>query len=133
MAHFAEVIDGVVNRVIVIEESQLDTGLWGSKENWIQCSYNTKGGIHYNPDTNEPDGGIPLRKNFPRQFWTYDKERDAFISPKPFPSWILNEDTCLWESPIPIPDPNSVDHIWLWIEDEQRWAKSLDGVTEYNG
>jgi len=133
MAHFAEVIDGVVNRVLVIEESQLDTELWGSKENWIQCSYNTRGGIHYNPDTNEPDGGIPLRKNFPLQFWTYDEARDAFIPPKPFDSWILNEDTCLWEAPIPIPDPNSVDHIWAWIEDEQRWAKSLDGVTEYNG
>lgn len=132
MAHFAEVINGVVNRVIVIEESQLDTGLWGSKENWIQCSYNTRGGIHYNPDTNEPDGGIPLRKNFPQQFWTYDEARDAFIPPKPFDSWILNEDTCLWEAPIPIPDIYSVDHIWAWIEDEQRWAKSLDGVTEHN-
>ncbi len=63
---------------------------------WKQTSYNTHGGVHNN-------GGTPLRKNHAGIGYIYDEDRDAFISPKPFKSWILNESTCLWESPIPYP------------------------------
>jgi hypothetical protein len=66
---------------------------------WIQTSYNTRGGIHYGPD-GKPDNGVPLRKNYAGVGFTYDKERDAFISAKPSDTCILNEETCLWEEVI---------------------------------
>ncbi len=67
---------------------------------WKQTSYNTYGGVHNN-------GGTPLRKNHAGIGYTYDEDRDAFIPKKPFNSWVLNEDTCLWESPIPYPQDNN--------------------------
>ena len=78
---------------------------------WKQTSYNTKGGIN-------SSGGIALRKNHAGIGYTYDENRDAFIPPKPFNSWILNEDTCLWESPIPMPQD---DNIYNWNEENQTW------------
>ena len=121
MSHFAEIIDYIVQRVIVIEQDMIETGLWGNPENWIQCSYNTRGGIHYTPNSNEPDNGIPLRKNFPNTSWSYDVVRDAFIPPKPYNSWVLNEDTCLWKSPIPI--PNTTNTGFVWNESLQQWVE----------
>jgi hypothetical protein len=83
---------------------------------WKQTSYNTHGGIHNN-------GGTPLRKNHAGIGYTYDETRDAFIPPKPFNSWVLNENTCLWESPIPKPnrDGLEVNQYWNWNEDNQSW------------
>jgi hypothetical protein len=78
---------------------------------WKQTSYNTFGGIHSN-------GGTPLRKNHASIGYTYDEDRDAFIPKKPFNSWILNEDTCLWESPIPYPQDGSM---YKWNEQNQSW------------
>ena len=78
---------------------------------WKQTSYNTIGGIHNN-------GGTPLRKNHAGIGYTYDEDRDAFIPPKPFNSWILNENTCLWESPIPYPQDNNR---YNWNEQNQSW------------
>jgi hypothetical protein len=78
---------------------------------WIQTSYNTHGGVHNN-------GGTPLRKNHAGIGYTYDEDRDAFIPKKPFNSWILNEDTCLWESPIPYPQD---DNIYKWNEQTLSW------------
>ncbi|SVD42628.1 uncharacterized protein METZ01_LOCUS395482, partial [marine metagenome] len=93
----------VVTRVIVAEQPVIDSGALGDPSNWIKTSYNTKGGVHYAPNSNEPDGGVALRKNYAGKGFTYDKDRDAFISPKPFESWILSEDTCCWEPPVPYP------------------------------
>ena len=119
MSHFAEVDENnIVVRVLVIEQDVIDSGLFGSSDKWIQTSYNTHGGIHYAPDSNDPDGGVALRKNYAGVGHTYDQTRDAFISPKPYPSWELNEDTCRWDSPIPYPDDGKE---YMWNEENQTW------------
>jgi hypothetical protein len=81
---------------------------------WKQTSYNTHGGIHNN-------GGTPFRKNHAGIGYTYDEDRDAFIPKKPYNSWILNEQTCLWESPIPVPSDASIDKRYSWNETTQNW------------
>lgn len=115
MAHFARVQDGIVTEVIVIEQDMIDTGLWGPVEEWVQTSYNTHGGIHAN-------GKTPLRKNFAGVGYTYDKGLDAFIPPKLFDSWILDEDTCQWKPPIECPQDGNV---YLWNEENQQWELSI--------
>jgi hypothetical protein len=91
MSHFAKVVNGVVTQVIVAEPEFFDTFVDTSPGEWIQTSYNTFAGQH-------PEGR-PLRKNFAGIGYTYDRERDAFISPKPEGDWVLNEETCQWEEP----------------------------------
>lgn len=88
-----------------------------------QTSYNTRGGVHYNPETNLPseDQSKAFRKNFAGIGYKYDADRDAFIPPKPFPSWVLNEDTCLWEAPVPMPEEESFKY--RWDEHGLQWVK----------
>ena len=112
MAHFAHVKDGIVDQVIVIDQETLNTGLWGDPAEWIQTSYNTHGGQH-------PEGR-PLRKNYAGLGYTYDAQRDAFIPPKPYPSWVLNEDTCLWSAPVAMPDDGK---IYTWDEATTAWVE----------
>jgi hypothetical protein len=81
---------------------------------WKQTSYNTHGGVHNN-------GGTPFRKNHAGIGYTYDEDRDAFIPKKPYNSWILNEQTCLWESPTPMPSDASIDKRYRWNEQIQNW------------
>lgn len=109
MAHFAKVVDGVVTEVIVAELEFIQT-LDGE---WIQTSYNTLGGVHTN-------GGTPLRKNYAGIGYTYDQTRDAFIPPKPFNSWTLNEESCLWDSPVPHPSDGKR---YTWNEDSLAWIE----------
>lgn len=92
MSHFAKINEnGIVEQVIVAEQDFINTGILGDPSTWIQTSYNTYGGLH-------PEGR-PLRKNYAGIGFTYDPVRDAFIPPQPEEgSWVLNEDTCLWES-----------------------------------
>ena len=78
---------------------------------WKQTSYNTIGGIH-------KLGGTPLRKNHAGIGYTYDEDKDAFIPPKPYPSWTLNETTCIWEAPVAYPDDGQ---IYNWNETIQNW------------
>ena len=119
MAHFAELDENnIVTRVIVAEQDFINSGAVGESSNWVQTSYNTRGGIHYTPNSNEPDDGIALRKNYAGTGFTYDSDRDAFYSEQPYPSWTLNEDTCQWESLVPYPDD---DKIYTWNEDKQSW------------
>ena len=125
MSHFAEIQweddtkkKGVVKRVLVVEQEYIDGGYLGDPSNWIQTSYNTRGGIHYAPNSGTPDDGIALRKNFARPNHTYDGERDAFISPKPFDSWSLDEDSCRWKAPISPPDDKSP---YEWNESTLSW------------
>ena len=113
MSHFAKVENGTVTEVIVIEQDVLDTGLWGDPASWVQTSYNTFGGQH-------KFGGTPLRKNYAGIGYSYDSERDAFIPPKPYASWTLNEDTCLWESPVAMPDDGKM---YSWDEDTLSWIE----------
>jgi len=85
---------------------------------WKQTSYNTHGGVH-------SSGGTPLRKNHAGIGYTYDEDRDAFIPKKPYNSWILNEQTCLWESPIPYPQDNNQ---YKWNEQNQSWDLIEDNI-----
>jgi hypothetical protein len=108
MSHFAKVENGIVTQVIVAEQDVIDSGLFGT--GWVQTSYNTHGGQHPN--------GTPLRKNYAGVGYTYDEQRDAFIPPKPFASWLLNEDTCLWNAPVAMPNDNAIYH---WNEETLAW------------
>jgi len=122
MAHYAKVLDGKVINVIVAESEFFDTFVDDTPGKWIQTSYNTRGGIHYNPETGEPseDQSKALRYNYASIDFTYDSEKDAFIPPQNFPSWTLNETTCLWEPPVPYPDDYGTI-IYIWDEDNQNW------------
>ncbi len=118
MAHFAKIQDGKVTKVIVAEPEFFDTFVDDSPGQWLQTSYNTRGGIHYDPETGEPDGGIALRKNFAGIGYDYNASLDAFIPPKPYDSWVLNEETCLWEPPTPYPDDGEM---YQWDESTTSW------------
>jgi len=112
MSHFARVnAQGVVEQVIVAEQDYIDS--LPDKTSWVQTSYNTYKGVHVL-------GGTPLRKNYAGVGFTYDSTRDAFISVKPFASWILNEDTCCWEAPIAIPDDGK---LYQWNEEQTNWVE----------
>lgn len=113
MAHFAKVFNGVVTQVIVAEPEFFETFVDSSPGEWIQTSYNTRGGVHLN-------GGTPLRKNYAGIGFTYDRERDAFIPPKPYASWVLNEDTCLWDAPVARPQDEKP---YRWDEKTTSWVE----------
>jgi hypothetical protein len=111
MAHYAKVQNGLVTQVIVAEAEFFETFVDDSPGEWIQTSYNTSGGVHL-------QGGTPLRKNYAGIGYSYDKTLDAFIPPKPFASWILDEDTCLWNAPVARPEGN-----YTWNEDTLSWIE----------
>lgn len=113
MAHFAKVVDNIVIQVIVAEPEFFETFVDTSPGEWIQTSYNTIGGKHLN-------NGTPLRKNYAGIGFTYDKNLDAFIPPKPYASWLLNEKTCLWESPVEFPKDGKE---YVWNEEKQEWVE----------
>lgn len=120
MAHFAKVNNGIVEQVIVAEPEFFDTFVDSSPGQWIQTSYNTRGGVHYNPETGEPsaDQSKALRKNYAGIGYSYDAQRDAFIPPKPYASWLLDEQTCLWNAPVPYPTDGGR---YTWNESTQAW------------
>ena len=121
MAHFAKLNND--NIVIDVQSVHNDTAtdeaagitflnnLYGTSDTWKQTSYNTKGNVH-------KLGGTPLRKNYAGIGFTYDEDKDAFIPPKDYPSWILNETTCLWEAPVTRPDDGKY---YIWNEDTTSW------------
>jgi hypothetical protein len=125
MSHFAKVGDGFVIDVIVADPEFFESFIDSSPGEWVQTSYNTKGGIHYNPETGEPsdDQSKALRKNYAGIGYTYDRVRDAFIPPQPFVSWVLNEDTCLWEAPVAYPGDGKS---YLWDESTTSWIEVPD-------
>jgi len=125
-AHFAQInSDNIVTQVLVVSDADqhrghdflaTDLGLGGT---WIQTSYNTRGGVH-------SSGGTPLRKNYAGIGYTYDSGRDAFIPPKPFASWVLDEGTCLWNAPVPYPTDGKM---YNWNEATTSWVVvSLSGT-----
>jgi hypothetical protein len=116
MAHFAKVVDGVVTQVIVAEPEFFQTFVDSSPGEWLQTSYNTHGGEH-------KLGGTPLRKNYAGIGFTYDRVKDAFIPPKPFASWVLNEDTCLWDAPVAMPNDGK---IYTWDEATTNWVERTE-------
>lgn len=122
MAHYAFLDENnIVTEVIVgVNENELIEGktpeVWYGEFRGQRClrtSYNTQAGVHLY-------GGTPFRKNYAGIGYSYDDARDAFIPPKPYPSWVLNEDSCLWEAPIPMPEGNLGD-LYIWNEQEQKW------------
>jgi len=127
MAHFAKLgSENTVEKVIVVHNNKLLVdgveseqpgvdflnNLYKTSDVWKQTSYNTQGGVH-------KLGGTPFRKNYAGIGYTYDEDRDAFIPPKPYPSWILNEDTCLWEAPVAFPDDGKN---YDWNEETAKWV-----------
>ena len=127
MAHFAKInTDNIVVNVVVINNGELLiddeeneqkginflNSLSNTNYNWKKTSYNTFGGVHLND-------GTPFRKNFAGIGFTYDSGKDAFIPPKPFNSWSLNETTCLWEAPVSLPEDDNKKY--RWNEENQSW------------
>lgn len=115
MGHFAKVLNGEVIQVIVAEPEFFNSFVDSSPGEWIQTSYNTKGGVYYVPNSNPPvpgDQAKALRKNYAGLGFTYNRELDAFVPPKPYASWILNEETCLWEAPTAMPDASTGTYSW---------------------
>ena len=119
MSHFAKVENGIVTEMIVAEQDLINSGAMGDANIWIQVSYNTRGGVHYSPETGIPDGGVALRKNYPGVGYVYDAQRDAFYLPKPFPSWTLDESTCYWNPPVPYPTDGAR---YEWDELNLKWT-----------
>jgi len=126
MAHFAK-IDNLGTVVFVTVGRQEDDGkelelCARTGDTYRQTSYNTRGGVHYDPNTGEPsaDQSKAFRKNYAGIGFTYDKDRDAFIPPKPFKSWVLDEFSCLWNAPVPMPTDGKMYH---WDEDTLSWVE----------
>lgn len=114
MSHFARVnAQGIVEQVIVAEQDFIDT--LPDASSWVQTSYNTHGGEH-------PEGR-PLRKNYAGIGYTYDAGRDAFIPPKPYSKWVLNETTCLWDAPTQYPNDGK---LYTWDDDAGNWVEVPD-------
>lgn len=117
MAHWAHLTNGIVDQVIVIDEETLALGHWGDPSEWKQTSYRTQGGQH--PEDK------PFRFNYAGLGYSYDATRDAFIPPKPFASWLLNETTCLWEAPTPMPTDGKM---YSWDEATTAWVEVTQGA-----
>jgi hypothetical protein len=125
MSHFAKVINGVVVEVNVADQEWVDAQ--PDKWAWVQTSYNMRGGVYYDSQTNMPHEDQTIiqgdpgreRKNYAGIGYRYDSARNAFIPPTPYPSWILNEETCLWDAPVPYPDDNKQ---YVWNETEREWT-----------
>jgi hypothetical protein len=129
MAHFALINENnVVNNIVVIDNEHEDYGqeylaeTLGFGGTWIQTSYNTRAGEHLN-------GGTPLRKNYAIIGGVYDPTRDAFYRTQPFPSWVLNEETCLWEAPVSRPEDES--KLWNWDEEAGNWVETTLENLQY--
>ena len=107
MSHFAEInSDSIVQRVIVAEQNFINSGAVGDSFNWVQTSYNGN-----------------FRKNYAGTGYTYDKSKDAFIAPQPYPSWTLVEATCQWEAPTAYPDDYKM---YTWDEDTTAWVEATE-------
>ena len=105
MAHYAKIENGIVTQVIVAEEEFFDTFVDTTPGTWLQTSYNNN-----------------IRKNFAGIGFTYDSTRDAFIAPQPYNSWTLDEDTCRWDAPTPLPEDGKT---YSWNEDTLSWVEQV--------
>ena len=107
MSHFAKIdSNNIVENVIVAEKDCINSGVVGDEFLWVQTSYNGN-----------------FRKNYAGVGYTYDTARDAFIPPQPYNSWLLNEDTCQWDSPVPYPTD---DLMYSWDEDTTSWVETVE-------
>lgn len=115
MSHFAKVVNNIVTEVIVAEPDFFDSFIDSSPGEWIQTSYNTFGNQH-------TLGGTPLRGNYAGIGFTYNQIKDVFYAPQPYPSWVLNEETWLWEAPTPYPQDSN---LYEWQEDTLSWVEKI--------
>jgi hypothetical protein len=130
MAQFAEINDqNIVQRVLVIDQAEIDTGNWGDPASWIQTSYNTRGGIYYTPNSDpyvpDPDQSKAFRKNFAGIGYMYlanGPEGEGFVPPSPYPSWVMNSFSYTWEAPVPMPVPNNPP-FYQWDEATLSWVE----------
>ena len=132
MSYFAKVPiltngKGIVNNVIVAEQDFINSGLEGDPTLWWQTSYNTRGNVHYGQD-GQPDGGVALRANYAGIGYTFDTTVvqngviGVFYAPQPYPSWILDTQTYLWQAPVPYP---STGGPYFWDEATQSWVENV--------
>jgi hypothetical protein len=126
MAHFAKLDENNIVIFVTVgaehDDGKEDELFQRTGDVYKQTSYNTRGGVYYTPNTNEPDPdqSKAFRKNYAGLGYTYDATRDAFIPPQPYPSWVLNETSCLWDAPIPYPTDGKR---YMWDEDTQNWIE----------
>ena len=121
MAHYAFLNENYIVTEVIVgkDESNFDWERYYGDIRGQLCkrtSYNTIGGVHKN-------GGTPLRKNYAGLGFIYDPNRDAFIAPKPYPSWVLNEETCRWEASVPYPNDGQ---LYSWDESTKSWVLSIN-------
>jgi hypothetical protein len=126
MAHYAKVTNGKVVKVIVAEASFFDNFIDDSPGEWIQTSYNTRGGIYYEPNSDAPseDQSKALRGNYAGIGYSYDNTLDAFYEPQPYNSWTLDTGSFLWEAPVAYPTGDATGSYtgsYSWNEDQQNW------------
>ena len=133
MSHFAKVENGIVTQVIVAEQDVINSGAFGDPASWVQTSYYTVAGYHVL-------GGTPLRKNYAGIGSLYDSTRDAFYAPQPYPSWVLDEQTCLWHAPVAYPIdgassftvstyPGEGLKVYHWDESVVNWVETPAPIT----
>ena len=122
MAHFAKVENGIVTDVIVADQDFINTGALGDPANFVQTSYNTRGGVHYGQD-GQPDGKDQLNYNYAGVGYSWDGT--GFAAPQPYPSWTLNPATYLWEAPVAYPIDGGT---YTWDEATQSWVPVTEVV-----
>jgi hypothetical protein len=126
MAHFAKLDENNIVIFVTVgaeaDDGKEDELFQRTGDVYRQTSYNTRGGVYYTPNTNEPDPdqSKAYRKNYAGLGYAYDATRDAFIPPQPFPSWVLDESSCLWEAPVPYPTDGKR---YSWDEDTTSWME----------
>lgn len=124
MGHYAKVVSGTVTQVIVAEAEFFNTFVDTSPGDWIQTSYNTRGNVHYLPNSDTPSGQPAVRGNYAGIGYTYDRTHDVFYAPQPYSSWTLNNSTWTWEAPVPYPTDGK---FYNWNEATTSWVEVVGG------
>lgn len=121
MSHYAKVVDGKVVQVIVADAAFFKSFVDSSPGKWIQTSYNTHGGVHFDPVTGQPsaDQSQALRGNYAGVGFTYDVANDVFYAPQPFPSWTISAPEWIWKPPMAYPTDGKA---YYWDEDQKNWT-----------
>lgn len=115
MSHYAQIVNGTVVQVIVAEQDVIDS----MPGTWVKTSYNTRGGIHYAPNNDSPDGGVAFRANYAGIGYTYDAVNDVFYSPQPYLSWTISAPFWTWQPPTPYPTD---EQNYMWNETTISWV-----------
>lgn len=128
MGHYAKVLNGKVEQVIVAEAEFFETFVDSSPGTWIQTSYNTKGGVHYDPSTGQPseNQSKALRGNYAGIGMIYDVQNDVFYASQPFSSWILDKSDWTWKAPVSMPIDGK---LYEWDEGSKSWKDVSSSIS----